>query len=75
MEALFNELQAALAEANTDKATTASLQAKADELAAYYASDEWKADFLADEQGLLPKDLPRGVLSEDGIYNLLEKEK
>lgn len=73
METLFNELQAALAEANPDKATTVSLQAKADELAAYYASDEWKADFRADELGLLPKDLPRGVLSEDGIYNLLEK--
>ena len=27
----------------------------------------------ADEAGLLPKDLKRGVLSEDGIYNLLEE--
>ena len=41
------------------------------ELAGYYGSPEWKEDFAADEAGLLPKDLPRGVLSEDGIYNVL----
>lgn len=43
------------------------------ELEAYYASDEWKQDFADDEAGLLPADLKRGVLSEDGIYDLLEK--
>ena len=37
----------------------------------YYGSDEWKQDFADDEAGLLPKDLKRGVLSEDGIWNLL----
>ena len=37
----------------------------------YYSSDEWKSDFRADESGLLPKDLKRGVLSEDGIWDLL----
>ena len=33
---------------------------------------EWKEDFEADEKGKLPKDLKRGVLSEDGIYNMLD---
>ena len=42
------------------------------ELMQYYESDLWKQDFLADEIGELPKELKRGVLSEDGIYNLLE---
>ena len=42
------------------------------DLAFYLASDEWKADFDAAEKGLLPKDLKCGVLSQDGIYNLLE---
>ena len=42
-------------------------------LSAYYSSDAWKRDYAADEAGLLPKDLKRGVLSEDGIYNLLEE--
>ena len=37
----------------------------------YYSSEEWKQDFAADEAGLLPADLKRGVLSEDGIWNLL----
>ena len=41
------------------------------ELTAYYESAAWKRDFTADEAGILPKDLKRGVLSEDGIWNLL----
>ena len=40
-------------------------------LDAYLQSDEWKADFAADEAGALPEELRRGVLSEDGIYDLL----
>ena len=43
------------------------------ELEKYYTSDAWKQDFAADEAGLLPKELKRGVLSEDGVYNLLSK--
>ena len=42
------------------------------ELSDYYGSDAWKRDLAADEAGLLPKNLQRGVLSEDGLYNLLE---
>ena len=41
------------------------------QLSQYYSSNEWKHDFAADEAGLLPHDLKRGVLSEDGIWNLL----
>ena len=37
----------------------------------YYSNEAWKQDFAADEAGLLPADLKRGVLSEDGIWNLL----
>ena len=37
----------------------------------YYGSDEWKKDFADDEAGRLPKDLKRGVLSEDGAWNAL----
>lgn len=40
-------------------------------LKAYYESGEWIKDFEADEKGLLPNDLKRGVLSEDGLWNLL----
>ena len=38
----------------------------------YYGSEAWKQDYADDEAGLLPADLKRGVLSEDGIWNLLE---
>ena len=41
------------------------------ELSKYYGSELWKQDFAADEAGKLPPDLKRGVLSEDGIWNLL----
>ena len=44
-------------------------------LAEYYASDDWKRDFADDEAGILPKDLKRGVLSEDGIWNVLSSEE
>jgi len=40
-------------------------------LSDYYGSDDWKQDLADDEQGLLPRELRRGVLSEDGIWNLL----
>ena len=45
------------------------------QLSAYYNSDNWKKDFADDEQGRLPKDLKRGMLSEDGIWNLLEDHR
>lgn len=41
----------------------------------YYSSEQWKEDFMADEAGKLPKDLKRGVLSEDGLYVLLERNR
>lgn len=40
-------------------------------LSSYYES-LWKEDFEADEKGLIPKDIKRGVLSEDGLYDLLQ---
>ena len=40
-------------------------------LGKYYGSELWKLDYAADEAGNLPPDLKRGVLSEDGLWNLL----
>lgn len=37
----------------------------------YYESGLWLSDYEADERGELPADLKRGVLSQDGLYNLL----
>lgn len=41
------------------------------DLLAYYYSDQRRRDLEDDERGLIPADLPRGVLSEDGIYDFL----
>ena len=53
----------------------AEVQESIRELEKYYGSDDWKQDFAADEAGQLPKDLKRGVLSEDGIWNLLSDSR
>ena len=42
------------------------------ELIDYYEGGLWLADYEADERGELPPDLKRGVLRQDGIWNLLE---
>lgn len=39
----------------------------------YCESGLWLADYTLDEQGLLPQDLKRGVLSQDGLWDLLEE--
>jgi hypothetical protein len=52
-----------------------NLQKMLYELTSYYESGQWLKDFEADERGELPKDLKRGVLSEDGVYNLLSEFK
>lgn len=41
----------------------------------YLASDEWEQDFADSEAGNLPKDLKCGVLSEDGIWNVIDTNR
>ena len=48
-------------------------QADFRELERYYTSEDWRRDFEDDEAGLLPEDLKRGVLSEDGVWDALEE--
>ena len=69
MEQRFNNALAAI----KDESAASSKAIKEDvaELSKYYGSELWKLDFAADEAGNLPPDLKRGVLSEDGIWNLL----
>lgn len=40
-------------------------------LEAYYDGGLWRMDYEADENGELPVELKRGVLSQDGLYDLL----
>ena len=41
----------------------------------YYENGQWLRDYRLDEQELLPSDLKRGILSEDGFYNYLQQAK
>ncbi len=50
-----------------------SLRAVFDELIHYYTGGQWLRDYEMDEKGLLPAELKRGVLSQDGIFNLLSE--
>ena len=59
------------AELLLSEGSSPALTKLAEELASYYGSDAWKRDLAADEAGLLPDELRRGVLSEDGLYDLL----
>ena len=52
-----------------------AIQDSITELAEYYYSDDWKKDYDDDNAGKLPENLQRGVLSQDGIYNLLITNK
>ena len=71
MERLLDFVIETRKEQPIDSEKSARIQEALRILAEYYGSDEWKQDFADDEAGLLPKDLKRGVLSEDGIWNLL----
>ncbi len=44
-------------------------------LSDYYGSDQWMQDYADDEAGELPRDLKRGVLSEDAVYDLITENR
>ena len=70
-ETLFDKSKEVVRRLETALEDFAALQPAIAELEAYYTSAQWRKDFEADEAGKLPKDLKRGVLSEDGLWNLL----
>ena len=69
MEQRFNKVLAAIKDGSAD--SLKAVKEDVAELSKYYGSELWKQDFAADEAGTLPPDLKRGVLSEDGLWNLL----
>ncbi len=71
MEALLNETGDAVEALANALEDYAAAQAKIRRLNAYYGSESWHGDREADENGKLPGELRRGVLSEDLIYDVL----
>ncbi len=72
MELYFDTLRRAVHEGVALHSAT-PLCAMLAELTAYYDGGQWRADYEADERGELPPDLRRGVLSQDGVYDLLSE--
>ena len=75
MERQLNQLLAALHAMNKALSTLAKARNAAQALSDYYGSAEWRKDFADDEAGLLPKDLKRGVLSEDGVWDVMSENQ
>ena len=51
----------------------AKAQKMLQELVNYYESGQWRTDYECDERGELPKDLKRGVLAQDTLYDLFSE--
>ena len=72
-EDYYQQLKNAVAKLDQDYENFTELQTKAKELEMYYSDGSWMQDYAADEAGELPPDLKRGVLSQDGLYDLLSE--
>ena len=76
MSEAFDKARVVLESYNADKdhgpAALWRLRETIAALGEYQTSGLWKKDFEADEDGSLPKGINRSVLSEDGLYNLLQ---
>lgn len=71
MEQALDEAAAAAAALDEALDRYSAAQVELAKLTAYYEGGQWMEDFDDDQAGRLPKDLKRGVLSEDAVYNLL----
>ena len=71
MENILNEAEAAAAGLGRALDRWAALREGLAELEAYYSGGQWMRDYDDDAAGRIPKDLKRGVLSEDAVYDLL----
>ena len=75
MEAILDRATRVMDELESKLAEFEALQPDIKKLEKYYTGKAWKSDFKLDEEGKLPADLKRGVLSEDGAYELLERNR
>lgn len=71
MEEKFDRACATVANLDEAMEKFRAVMPEIEELIAYYESEDWQTDFDADAQGQLPPALKRGVLSQDGIFDLL----
>ena len=71
MEAYFDEVLLVLEKEKMTINRNVDIKEKIQTLRRYQESGQWLKDYESDERGEFPSDLKRGVLSQDGLYNLL----
>lgn len=75
MESYLDEAALIVKELSAALEKYEKMEKKYYKLEEYYGSSAWLGDFEADEAGLIPADIKRGVLSEDAVYNLIIEHK
>ena len=75
MESYLDEAEHAVKELSNALEKYEKMEKKYYKIGKYYGSSDWMNDFEADEEGLIPAEIKRGVLSEDAVYNLIIEHK
>ena len=70
LESVFDEVSKTLKE-EPIKLNDTECQNKIKILVVYLDSGMWLKDYELDEKGLIDQSVKRGILSEDGLYNLI----
>lgn len=73
MEQYMDEVRKAVSSGVKSITEDIHIKEKLEILTQYYESGQWLQDYDCDALGELPADLKRGVLSQDGLYDLLQE--
>ena len=71
MESVFDFLQKMVKEKSVSVCSEDWFRIHLNNLLDYYENGLWLSDYELDEKGMIPSDLKRGILSQDGFYNFL----
>ena len=75
MERCLDASERAVRELSEALSAFEEVQPQYRKLSDYYGSEQWMQDYEDDEAGKLPRDLKRGVLSEDAVYDLITEHR
>lgn len=75
MEAILDHGNKLLSALPASRKELEAMAPEIDRLIAYYESEAWMDDYEADQRGELPRDLKRGVLSQDAVFDFLTEYK
>ena len=75
MEDCLDASEKAISELSEALTAYQTVQTKLSRVGAKHSRHLWMQDFEDDEAGKIPRDLKRGVLSEDAVYDLLTENR